>query len=135
MAPRVWALAHPQVQEQTHSSPKYFKASVTIAVGGMDVDVGFLVNLRRFIEEECMIGMCSVERGGVLTDKHVQMMVVKGNFSSLPVLNRRIEVCLRYDECPLMCHVVSCKRLRDEGLHTLSGMVGYYTKDNGEEHF
>ena len=135
MAPRVQALAHSQVQERTHSSPKYFKASVIIAVGGMDVDVGFLVNLRRFIEEECMIALCSVEQGGVLTDKHFQMMVVKGDFSSLPVLNKRIEVCLRCDECPLICHVVSCKRLRDEGLRTFSGMVGYCTKDNREEHF
>jgi hypothetical protein len=30
---------------------------------------------------------------------------------------------------------MSCKRLRDEGLHTFLGMVGYCMKDNGEEHF
>ena len=34
-----------------------------------------------------------------------------------------------------MGHVVSCKRLRDEGLHTLLGMVGCCMKDNGKEHF
>lgn len=31
--------------------------------------------------------------------------------------------------------VVSCKKLRDEGLHALKGMIGYCTKDNGEEYF
>lgn len=27
-----------------------------------------------------------------------------------------------------------CKMLRDEGLHTFLGMIGYCMKDNGEEH-
>lgn len=31
-------------------------------------------------------------------------------------------------------HVVSCKKLRDEGLHTLLGRVGHCMKDNGGEH-
>ena len=31
----------------------------------------------------------------------------------------------------------SCKNLRDEGLHTLFflGLVGYYMKNNGDDHF
>ena len=33
-----------------------------------------------------------------------------------------------------MGHVVSCKRLRDEGLHTCLGVVGYCMKDDEEEH-
>ena len=36
-----------------------------------------------------MAGLCSVDHGGVLLmHKHFQMMV-KGNFSSLPVLNKK----------------------------------------------
>lgn len=31
--------------------------------------------------------------------------------------------------------IVSCKKLRDEGLHTFGGMIGYCIKDNGEDHF
>ena len=50
-------------------------------------------------------------------------------------MNKQIKICLRWDESPLTGHVVSCKRLRDEGLHTFKGMVGYYMKDNGKEHF
>ena len=34
-----------------------------------------------------------------------------------------------------MAQVVSCKRLRDEGLHTFLGIVEYYMTDNGEKHF
>ena len=31
--------------------------------------------------------------------------------------------------------MVSCKKLRDEGLQTFKGMIGYCMKDSGEEHF
>lgn len=34
-----------------------------------------------------------------------------------------------------MGHVVSCKKLSDEGLHVFIGMLGYCMKDNGETHF
>jgi hypothetical protein len=40
---------------------------VTIVMGGRDVDIGLLVNLRKFIEDECIVGLCSVERCGALT--------------------------------------------------------------------
>jgi hypothetical protein len=33
-----------------------FMACVTIAVGGKDVDIALLMNLRKFIEEECLAG-------------------------------------------------------------------------------
>jgi hypothetical protein len=75
-----------------------------------------------------------VERGGALTHKHFQM-VMKGNFSSLLMLNKNIKVYLDWDLNPPMSHVVSCKDLRDESLHKFKGMVGYCMKDNGEEHF
>lgn len=58
-------------------------------------------------------------------------MVVKGNFTSRRVLNKKFKVCLGWDgmEVPPPVMVVSFKRLRDEGL------VEYCMKDNGEEHF
>lgn len=35
---------------------------------------------------------------------------------------------------PPMDHMVYCKWLRNDGLHTFLGMVGYCMKNNGEEH-
>lgn len=69
-----------------------------------------------------------------LMHKHFQM-VRKSNFNTLPVLSKRIKVCLGWDESPPTGHVVSCKSLEDVGLHTFLAMVGYCMKDNGEEHF
>jgi hypothetical protein len=75
-----------------------------------------------------------VVRGGALTHKHFQMMM-KENFSSLPVLNKTITFCLGWDVSPPLDHVVPCKKLRDEGLHTFKGMLGFRMKVNGEAHF
>lgn len=60
-------------------------------------------------------------------------MVTKGNYTSLPMLSKKIKVCFGWDESPPTNHVVSCKSLRNKGLHTYLGMVGYCMKDNGEE--
>lgn len=58
-----------------------------IAVGGTDVHIGLIVNLRKFIEGQCIVGLCSVERESALMHKHFQM-VIKGNFTSPLVLNK-----------------------------------------------
>ena len=51
------------------------------------------------------------------------------------MLDKKIKVCLGWDESPPTGLVVSCKRLRDDGCHTFKGIVGYCMKDNMEEHF
>jgi hypothetical protein len=94
-----------------------------VEVGNMDIDNIFLVKLKKFIEEECMAGLCFVEHGGAFTHKYFQRNL-KGNFSSLIVLKKKIKVCLRWDESPCTSHVVSCKRLRDEGLQTFKRWLG-----------
>jgi hypothetical protein len=91
----------------------------------------------RFIEEDCVAGLCSVDKGDALMHNHFQM-VMKGNFSSRILLIRRrkkTKVCLGWDVNPLTCHVVSCKKLRDEGLHIFKGMMGYCTEDKWKEQF
>jgi hypothetical protein len=52
---------------ESSSLPKCFEASVTILVGGMDIDIELLMNLRKFIGEECMAGLYFVERDEALT--------------------------------------------------------------------
>ena len=43
---------------------------VMIRVGSADdIDITLLADLRKFIEEECIVGSCSIERGGALTHK------------------------------------------------------------------
>lgn len=37
-----------------------------IAVEGVDIDISFLVRLRKFVEKDCIAGLCLVERGGAI---------------------------------------------------------------------
>ena len=48
---------------------------MTIAVGGMDIDIRLLVNLRMFIKEEYMAGFVLFGVWWALTHKHFQMFV------------------------------------------------------------
>lgn len=79
-----------------HASNIYIDVLVTMAMGGVDIDVRLLVYLRRFVKEDCIVGLCLVERGSALTQKHIQM-VVRGGFYSLLVLNKTNKVCLGWD--------------------------------------
>jgi hypothetical protein len=42
-------VARVQGHECACAASKYFEASITMAVGGLDIDIGLWVDLRRFI--------------------------------------------------------------------------------------
>lgn len=84
--PRMRALVCSQGQERTCACLMYSDAFMTITMGGMDVDIRLIIKLRMFIKEECIMALCSMEKGGALMHKHFEM-VMKGNCTRLPVLN------------------------------------------------
>lgn len=45
----------------------------------------------------------------------------EGEFSRLPILHKKIKVCLSWDVSSRLGHVVFCKKLRDEDLHSFKG--------------
>lgn len=63
MAPRMPSLVRSQAQEQSQVYLKYFEKSVTIAVESTDINITLLENLRKFIEEDYIVRLCSIERG------------------------------------------------------------------------
>lgn len=88
MPPRMRALVRSRGQEGTRACFKYSEAFVTMAVGGTDMDIRVIIKLRKFMKEECIVVLCSMERGGALTHKHFQV-IVKGNGTRLPMLNKK----------------------------------------------
>lgn len=70
MPSKMRAMAHTQPQDWTWVSLKYFKDFVIIVVWGMDIDIKPLVKVTKFIDIHCVVGLCSIERIGVLTHKH-----------------------------------------------------------------
>lgn len=61
-APRMREFANFRANERTCACLKYVQDLVTIAMGGVNIDVCILVNLKRFIEENCIMGLSLVER-------------------------------------------------------------------------
>lgn len=57
--------------------------------------------------------------------------------TSPAMVSKHIKVYLGWDDAkaaPVGHHILT-KILRNTGLHTFVGMLGYYTKDKGEDHF
>ncbi|MCO5586795.1 hypothetical protein L7F22_040737 [Adiantum nelumboides] len=54
---------------------RVIEASVTVSVGGCDVDVGLLPCMEEFLCKETCAGLCVVERGGIAFNVHFQMVV------------------------------------------------------------
>lgn len=77
MVPLIRALVRSQGQERNVLLQICFEASITIATGGMDTDITLLVKLRKFIEEEYMVGSCFVECDGALTH-NISIWVSRG---------------------------------------------------------
>ncbi|MCO5558512.1 hypothetical protein L7F22_012097 [Adiantum nelumboides] len=62
-------------QKKLEKTQKVMEASVTINVGGGDVDVALLTCMQEFLEKETLASICSVERGGTLLYLHLQMVI------------------------------------------------------------
>jgi len=53
---------------------KEMDVNVTIFVGSIDIFVEMLGKIEEFIDKECIIGFCSIERSGTLCWLHMQMV-------------------------------------------------------------
>jgi hypothetical protein len=72
---------------QVKDSEKLLVASVTIVVGGSDVDPNLLSKMEVLIKKECVAGLCAFEKGCTFLHLHMQM-VVKLHISNLKILNK-----------------------------------------------
>ncbi|MCO5556743.1 hypothetical protein L7F22_010295 [Adiantum nelumboides] len=49
---------------------RVIEASVTVSVGGVDIDVTLLARMQDFLHKETYAGLCAVERGGIAFNLH-----------------------------------------------------------------
>ena len=125
----------PKVKKSPTTVSKQFDISCTVSEGTFDIDTSLLQNMQHFIEKECVSRLCSIERGGTLQRLHFQAIFKILSTSTIAV-NKLVKVYLGWDkgEAPSGSYVLM-KRLSGVGLHTYVGMLGYYIKDKGEDHF
>jgi hypothetical protein len=69
---------------------KFLEAFVTIVVGGYDIGPTLLSKMKVFIRKECVARFCALERGGIHSHFHMQV-VVKLHILSLKMLNKVVK--------------------------------------------
>ncbi|KAI5058995.1 hypothetical protein GOP47_0025314 [Adiantum capillus-veneris] len=113
---------------------RLFELSITISVGGVDIDSGLLPVLKEFLEKETIAGMCSIEHGRNVFHLHFQM-VVRIMSTSIIAVNKKVKTYLRWDRESHVDATVLCRALKKKNMHTFQGMIGYCLKDVGKDHF
>lgn len=111
-----------------------FEVSITVSVGGVDIDRRLLVNMQAFLAERANAGKCSLERGGAAFHLHLQM-VARLQSKTLIAISRLVKVYLGWDSAEPVGGMVMCMKLANKGLHTFIGLLGYCMKDACKEHF
>lgn len=111
-----------------HPNQKSFELSITVGVGGEDIDMALMSNIKRFLKECCISGLCSLERGGALFHLHFQMVICI-SAKSIVTVNRLIKRYMGWDKDRPVAAVVMCQAFKQRNLHTYQGMLGYGTKD------
>jgi hypothetical protein len=118
---------------------KELELSITVGVHGTDVSDETIKLFDTWSKSpEVLKYFYGVEKGGTLSQRHVQG-VVRVVAASANVVSRIIREALmwvrgRHADVPAGATVM-CKTLRNTGLHTFSGMIGYCMKDEGLEHY
>ena len=110
------------------------EVSVTIAVGGADVDRALMQRINTFLVERTHVGKCSLERGGAAFHLHFQM-VARLQAKSTIAVSKVVKTYLGWDVVQPAGGMVMCRRLTNRRLHTFHGLLGYCMKDASREHF
>lgn len=110
--------------------------SVTIGYLGVDVCLEEINKLDLLIHDHCVAGLVALERGDVENSLHFQMVVHARTKSAraFSILVRKYMGWFGQRKMNLFGKV-TCKVFSNRALHTFKGMVGYYLKDIGKEHF
>ncbi|KAI5076075.1 hypothetical protein GOP47_0008140 [Adiantum capillus-veneris] len=113
---------------------KMLELSVTVSIGGSDIDVALFPRLKMFLEEEAIAGMCSIERGGTVFHLHFQM-VVRVMATSIVAVSKKIKQYLGWEtDSPVGANVL-CRALKQKNMLTFHGMLGYCMKDMDQPHY
>ncbi|KAL3699087.1 hypothetical protein R1sor_017109 [Riccia sorocarpa] len=121
--------------------PKDLDVSLTVGIAGEDVTGETFDRLATFIQQHAKMGMISFERG----DSHLLFqrsffMIAGGprlyaDDKIVRMLKQEIRKAIGWMDDGPLGGSICVKSLRDTGLHTIVGIIGYCLKDEKEEHF
>ena len=99
------------------------EVSVTVSVGGADVERSLLPRMNSFLVERTHAGKCSLERGGAAFHLHFQM-VARLQAKSTVAVSKLVKTYLGWDVVQPTGGMVMCRRLTNKRLHTFHGLLG-----------
>ena len=109
------------------------KFSVTIVDLDADISQDKHDLFKRYVRQHTFKGMVARERGGKEGRLHLQCVVVCAQLSASN-LSKHIRKQCGWPSRAGRMHVCS-RELRNTGIHTVEGMLGYCSKDEGLPHF
>ncbi|KAL2610821.1 hypothetical protein R1flu_022513 [Riccia fluitans] len=109
---------------------KTFDVSLTIGIPGENVDENLFDLLVKWLAYRAEMAVLALERGDAFLQLHVQGMV-RVKTSSTRILKREIKEVIGWESNPPVGGSMCLKSLRDKGLHTIIGLIGYCPKDEG----
>ncbi|KAL2649541.1 hypothetical protein R1flu_017669 [Riccia fluitans] len=105
---------------------------VSLTIGIPDEKLfDLLVN---WLEHRAEIAVLALERGDAFLQLHLQGML-RAKSSSTTILKWEIKEVIGWQSNPPVGGSVCLKSLREKGLHTVIGLIGYCLKDEGGPHF
>ncbi|KAL2621431.1 hypothetical protein R1flu_001636 [Riccia fluitans] len=113
---------------------KMLDVSLTIGIPSENVDEKLFDLLVNWLEYRAEIAMLALERGDAFLQLHVQGMV-RAKSSNTTILKQEIKEVIGWQSNPPVGGSMCLRNLREKGLHTIIGLIGYCLKDEGVPHF
>ncbi|KAL2607401.1 hypothetical protein R1flu_025974 [Riccia fluitans] len=124
----------PKIRKSRHVPEKVFDISLMIGVPGTNIDTEIFELLVSFVDQRVEMGVLALERGDAFLQLHVQGMM-RLKTSSTRSLKAEIKSWIGWDYHGPIGGSICIKPLRNRGLHTVIGLIGYCLKYEGLDHF
>ncbi|KAL2649208.1 hypothetical protein R1flu_017336 [Riccia fluitans] len=130
-----------RLEEKTHAlkkrrvPPKQMDVNITMGILGAGISGEIFECFTQYVNENATIGIITLKRGDAHLLLHIQGML-SIRTSSTQSLKADLRTAVDWDNLNMLTGTFVCvKALKDKGMHTLIGMIGYCLKDENEEHF
>ncbi|KAL3676343.1 hypothetical protein R1sor_026291 [Riccia sorocarpa] len=116
------------------TEPKEFNISLTLDIAGIDVPDEIFDKLQTYLEEKATMAIMAFERGDAHLLLHIQSMFTIRTTSTRK-LKEDIRAAVGWKDSAPLGNSPCVRSLKEKGLHTTTGLIGYCLKDEREPHF
>ncbi|KAL3677517.1 hypothetical protein R1sor_027465 [Riccia sorocarpa] len=116
------------------TEPKEFNISLTLGIAGVDAPGEIFDKLKTYLEEKATMTIMAFERGDAHLLLHIQSMFTIRTTSTRK-LKEDIRAAVGWKDTASLGNSLCVRSLKEKGLHTTTGLIGYCLKDEREPHF